>query len=82
MYETKRAKRLSHARVHFVTGRASLFTDHRMSGPPIRAKYSRQFESIVLTLLPPFPILSFCSDGIQLLSCFFRQFAKLLVEPV
>ena len=39
MYEIKRAKRLSHAFVHFVTARASLFTDHQISGLPIRAKY-------------------------------------------
>ena len=38
MCEIKRAKRFSHALVHFVTARASVFTDHRMSGPPIRAK--------------------------------------------
>ena len=30
----KRAGRLSQALVHLVTARASLFTDHRMSGPP------------------------------------------------
>ena len=33
------AMRLSQALVHFVTARTSLFTDQRMSGPPIRAKY-------------------------------------------
>ena len=33
------ANRLSQAWVHFVTDRASLLTDHRMSGLPIRAKY-------------------------------------------
>ena len=30
---------LSQALVHFVIDRASLFTDHRRSGLPIRAKY-------------------------------------------
>ena len=30
MYEIKRAKRLSQALVHFVTVRASLFTDNKM----------------------------------------------------
>ena len=39
MLEMKRAKRLSQALVHFVTARASLLTDHQMSGLPIRAKY-------------------------------------------
>ena len=37
--DIKRAKRLSQALVHLVTARASLFTDHRMSGLPMRAKY-------------------------------------------
>ena len=35
----KRAKRLSQALVHLVTLRANLFTDQRMSGPPMHAKY-------------------------------------------
>ena len=39
MYEIKRFRRLSQALVHFVIDRASLFTDHRISGLPIRAKY-------------------------------------------
>ena len=37
--EIKRDNRLSQALVHFVIDRASLFTDHRISGLPIRAKY-------------------------------------------
>ena len=37
--EIKRATRLSHALVHFVMARASSFTDHKISGLPIRAKY-------------------------------------------
>ena len=39
MYEIKRAKRLSQALVHLVTARATVFTDHKISGPPMRAKY-------------------------------------------
>ena len=35
MYEIKRANRLSHTSVHFVTARASLFTDHKISGQPM-----------------------------------------------
>ena len=35
----QRAKRLSQTRVHIVTDLASLFTDQRMSGLPILAKY-------------------------------------------
>ena len=38
MYEIKRAKRLWQDFVHFVTARASLFTDHKISGLPMRAK--------------------------------------------
>ena len=45
MYEIKRAKRLSQDFVHFVTARASLFTDHKISGLPVRAKY-RHFRTI------------------------------------
>ena len=50
MYEIKRAKRLSQAFVHFVTARASLFTDYRISGLPIRTKYKHSrtiFEQTV-----------------------------------
>ena len=38
-------RRLSHALVHFVMARASLFADHNMSGLPIRAEY-RHFRPI------------------------------------
>ena len=36
---SERAKGLSQALVHFVTARASLFADQRMSDLPVRAKY-------------------------------------------
>ena len=39
MYETNLAKRLPQVCVHLMTARASLLTDHRMSGLPFRAKY-------------------------------------------
>ena len=45
MCEIKRAKRLSQAFVRLVIDRASLFTDHRISSLPIRAKH-RQFRTI------------------------------------
>ena len=38
-YEISRFRRLPQALVHFVIDRASLFTDQRISGLPIRAKY-------------------------------------------
>ena len=38
-------RRLSQALVHFVINLASLFTDHRISGLPIRAKY-KHFRTI------------------------------------
>ena len=44
MYEIKRAERLSQALVHSVMARASLFTDHEVSGLPIRAKF-RHFRT-------------------------------------
>ena len=45
MYEINRFNRLSQALVHFVMDRASLFTDHRISGREIRAKY-KHFRTI------------------------------------
>ena len=45
MYEINRFRRLSQALVHLVIDRASLFTDHRISGLPIRAKY-KHFRTI------------------------------------
>ena len=45
MWEIKRDNRLSQALVHFVIDRASLFTDRRISGLPIRAKY-KHFRTI------------------------------------
>ena len=45
MYEICLANRLSHAWIHSVTDLASLLTDHRMSGRPIRAKY-KHFKTI------------------------------------
>ena len=45
MYEINRFWRLSQALVHFVIDLASLFTDHKMSGRPIRAKY-KHFRTI------------------------------------
>ena len=39
MKSINRFRCLLHALVHFVIDRASLFTDHRISGLPIRAKY-------------------------------------------
>ena len=54
MYAIKRTHRLSHAFVHFVTARASLFTDHDMSGLPIRAKYT-PFKTICDQTVDNFP---------------------------
>ena len=45
MLEINRGSRQSRAWVHFVTDRASLLTDHRMSGRPIRAK-CKHFKTI------------------------------------
>ena len=39
-YEINRFRRLSQALVHFVMDRTSLFTDHKISGRPILAKYT------------------------------------------
>ena len=45
MYEIKRAERLSNALVHLVIARASLFTDNKISGPQMRAKF-RHFRKM------------------------------------
>ena len=45
IYEINRFRRLSQALVHFVIERASLFTDHRISGLPIRANF-KHFRTI------------------------------------
>ena len=45
LQEIKRAKRWSQAFVHSVTARASFFTDHKISGLPMRAKY-KHFRTI------------------------------------
>ena len=39
IYEINRFRRLSQALVHFVMDRASLFTDHKITGRPILVKY-------------------------------------------
>ena len=48
--KNKRAERLSDALVHFVMVRACLFTDHRISNLPTRAKY-RHFRTILRAYL-------------------------------
>ena len=45
LYEINRSRRLSQALVHFVIDRASLFTDHKISGRPTLAKY-KHFKTI------------------------------------
>ena len=54
IYEISRFRRLSQALVHFVMDRASLFTDHKISGRPILAKYKHfrnNLRSILVTIL-------------------------------
>ena len=62
MYEIKRANRLSQAFVHFVTARASLFTDHRISGLPIRAKYVLCLHVNLRTVLRASPPVRRCDS--------------------
>ena len=50
MYEINRFRRLSQALVHVVIERANLFTDHRISGLPIRAKF-QYFRTILRAYL-------------------------------
>ena len=53
MYEINLAKRRSQAPVHLVTARARLFTDDKISGLPMRVRYSivQQFVSKLLAIL-------------------------------
>ena len=62
MQEINLAKLLSQALLHLVKALAKQFTDHEMSGLPMRAKYKHFrtiFESTLSTILQPFPILPF-----------------------
>ena len=67
LYEIKRDNRLLQALVKFVIDRANLFTDHRISGLPIRAKY-KHFR----TILPRISILLLwndCQQCMELMLC-------------
>ena len=61
MYEIKRATRMSQNFVHFVIARASLFTDHKISSLPIRARYKR-FRTICEQTVDNSPTDSFSSS--------------------
>ena len=79
MWEIKRAKRLSRALAHFVA-HASLFTDHRMSSLPIRAKknISAQFESKPVSKYSFFEVMvvkTWCRHLAQLLNRCILQIA-------
>ena len=66
MYEIKRAKCQSHARVHFVTARAGLLTDRRMSGLPNRDKIQAFLDNLRAyfgQFSNHFPVLPFRTDG-------------------
>ena len=54
MYEITRAKHLSQALVHFVTARASLFTDHNVQSAVARQieAFLENWEANCLTVLP------------------------------
>ena len=83
MYDIKRFRRLSQALVHFVIDRASLFTDHRISGLPIRAKcyasISELFEGILVTILPQ---ISFLLLKVMIIDAWSRYFVELLCRLV
>ena len=84
---SKSAKRVSQAFVHFAIARASLFTDHKISGLPIRAKYKYFItmceQTVDNSLTDPISssfqklmvIHARCRDLVQLLSCFICKFA-------
>ena len=60
-YEIRRAKRLSHALVRFVTERANLFISNKISSLTIRAKY-RHFRTICEQTVDNSPAVSFSSS--------------------
>ena len=89
MYDIKRAKRLSQALVHFVTARASLCTDQRMSGLPLRHMY-KHFKRIGeqtfdkcshrLQFFPFFEMIvvkTWCGDLMQLLNLCYLPFRNI-----
>ena len=66
IYEINRFRRLSQALVPFRIDRASLFTDHRISGLPIRAKYKHlrnNLGAILVTILQQISFLLLWSCG-------------------
>ena len=86
MNEIYRAKRLTQALVHLVIARASLSTDHRLSGLPMRAKYKHcrtiwehtfwQFSNRShFFFLELMVIKAWSCDFVQLLSLFVGRFA-------
>ena len=83
MFEINRFKRLSLALVHYVMDRASLFTDHKISGRPILpgVSISEQFESMYLTNLQQILFLLLWSGGhrcMVVMDAWSRYFVKLL----
>ena len=78
MYEINRFRRLSHAFVHFVMDRASLFTDHRISGRPILAKY-KHFRTILGAYLGQFSNrFHFFFSEMMVIDAWSRYFVELL----
>ena len=72
MYEIKRDNRLSQAFVHFVTTRASLFSDHKKTGLPTRARYRYLKTFFFFKLMA---IHAWRCDVVLLLSRFLCKFA-------
>ena len=70
---------MSQALVHFVTARASMLTDHRISGLLMRAEESNTFDKSPTVFqffsLELLIIDTRCGHSIQLLDVFVRQFA-------
>ena len=83
IHEINRFRRLSQVLVHFVIDRASLFTDHRISGRPISASMSisEQFESMCVTILQQisFLLLLLWSGVIDARSRYFVELLSRLI---
>ena len=80
--EINRFRRLSQALVHFVMERASLFTDHGISGLPIRAKYEH-FRTILRACIWQFPNrFCFFFFEVVVIGAWSRYFLELLSRLV
>ena len=82
IYEINRFRGLSQALVHFVLDRSSLFTDHRISSRPKRAKF-QHFRDLLRAYMWQFSNrFRFCFFEVVVIDAWSRCFVELLSRPV